>query len=1249
MEKEHNDEILIKENENSNEKKLKNEENIRNKKMENVKEENVMSDKSSEDYNGEYIKKSSKGQTFQDKLVKLYIEKETKKYKYNIVDLPENLKYSSDNSEGSTSQRTKNNANKNSNGNEHTQKKKKEPNNESNKNDDHDKNTKEDANMKDNNNDNDNESSRNINVINNINNEKDFSFRNKRPILKEVKSQTYSMEDSRDKIDKNNIKNSKTIFEVKTKEYEEEKNRKLYKLLLLKNLNINTKRYDGNESNEESNIRREKSSTNRVSPSKEKEAKDGALKIMELIKTKKTEKYVIDKIEKEAQEAFKRAKTPLNKDVEYSPTFLTKGKGSLFNTSDKNSNAKKITKNEDNNEKKENEVKTLEPKRECARKIYKRIKQRSCLMDSMNLNSKDENTINNNNIFSKNDERINTDNEKIETKRKINVNKRPYNNNKYINDLELFNGKHPKISLKKRINPQEIENNFYNRNNTINIDDHTNDNEINDFKTERIMKDKSYKNIFENNNNIYNNNNNYDDRYTTNGLSNMMDKIYRFSNNNLKSNKSLNFPTQENKKFKKNIEYFNNNSNKFQNLNKSSSCFTNVIGNQNNERKTYQKPKKSLDSTLSINQSQPYINKVYEPKKCIKLNKAKDRFSPKNEQRFFNEQYYMRKDKMAYIKKNPSKKKEKFHHLNKSLGNFSSEINNINDYYSHKTINNRENTENVNNINNGVEYCTRNNNYSKFYTENTIEETNFNSKYTTIQDGIKYNKFSRFNPTYYNTFYMRNHSQTNNINNNINLYKINNIFNNTFGTFNNGLKNEVKTNITSYRSKIDISKNNIFDTQIHNYKSTTNINNNNNSPLNIKYEDLLLLEDKLNNIIFSLNEERTISNECFDYWNLFFNCTLYENLERILSLFDSEIKNLIKISLNYNLMSIIVSYNISFNQEVLNRIRPLLSEMLELSNKLLIIIFEYIINISKINYNIWIKKINNLIENLKSYDDSDTMLISSGQNILSQKDKMNYNINFLMQKIYYILSNYPSYSSAILIKMFKKIKTKTFDEINDFFLENILREKGLKYSILATTFLRSGGTLPNKSAPYLTYRSPKKYTLVLDIDETLFHFRINEENDEQGVLKIRPGVFQFIDEIKEYYEIILFSEAERGYIDLLTEAIGENRYLYDCVLCRDYISIVGNDFVKDLSKIGRSLDRVIIVDNMPQNFKLHKENAIYIKSFWGVENDDKALIDLIPILISISKSGKDVRKELVKYREKIVTKISSNIYKHSNL
>jgi CTD small phosphatase-like protein 2 len=84
--------------------------------------------------------------------------------------------------------------------------------------------------------------------------------------------------------------------------------------------------------------------------------------------------------------------------------------------------------------------------------------------------------------------------------------------------------------------------------------------------------------------------------------------------------------------------------------------------------------------------------------------------------------------------------------------------------------------------------------------------------------------------------------------------------------------------------------------------------------------------------------------------------------------------------------------------------------------------------------------------------------------------------------------------------------------------------------------------------------------------------------------------------------------------------------------------------VKDLSKIGRDLEKTIIVDNMPQNFRLQKDNGIFIKTFWGEDNKDAALIDLIPILVGIAQSRpSDIRKTLMEYREEILRSISSNI------
>ena len=55
------------------------------------------------------------------------------------------------------------------------------------------------------------------------------------------------------------------------------------------------------------------------------------------------------------------------------------------------------------------------------------------------------------------------------------------------------------------------------------------------------------------------------------------------------------------------------------------------------------------------------------------------------------------------------------------------------------------------------------------------------------------------------------------------------------------------------------------------------------------------------------------------------------------------------------------------------------------------------------------------------------------------------------------------------------------------------------------------------------------YTLVLDLDETLIHFEIDEDidaNDEEpGYYLIRPGALKFLVELSDYYEIVVFTAA----------------------------------------------------------------------------------------------------------------------------
>ena len=50
----------------------------------------------------EQINRLEKSQILQNKLKKIFIDRETNKFKYNIVNIPDNLKYSSDNSNSSS-------------------------------------------------------------------------------------------------------------------------------------------------------------------------------------------------------------------------------------------------------------------------------------------------------------------------------------------------------------------------------------------------------------------------------------------------------------------------------------------------------------------------------------------------------------------------------------------------------------------------------------------------------------------------------------------------------------------------------------------------------------------------------------------------------------------------------------------------------------------------------------------------------------------------------------------------------------------------------------------------------------------------------------------------------------------------------------------------------------------------------------------------------------------------------------------
>ena len=160
------------------------------------------------------------------------------------------------------------------------------------------------------------------------------------------------------------------------------------------------------------------------------------------------------------------------------------------------------------------------------------------------------------------------------------------------------------------------------------------------------------------------------------------------------------------------------------------------------------------------------------------------------------------------------------------------------------------------------------------------------------------------------------------------------------------------------------------------------------------------------------------------------------------------------------------------------------------------------------------------------------------------------------------------------------------------------------------------------------------------VDDAVFH-KEGVYDDFGSIYRIRTFMFQ---NMKPYYELILFTSKTKEYSNPVLDIIQRNKRYFDFIFYREHCIFIDNNYVKDLTRIGRSLDSTIIVDNYPQNFKLQKENGINIKSFWAQNPNDRTLYDLIPILINIALDEFDVRDGLEKYKEDIVGRITSNIF-----
>eukprot|EP01063_Lacrimia_lanifica_P039691 TRINITY_DN8787_c0_g1_i2.p1 TRINITY_DN8787_c0_g1~~TRINITY_DN8787_c0_g1_i2.p1 ORF type:complete len:475 (+),score=139.79 TRINITY_DN8787_c0_g1_i2:61-1485(+) len=148
-----------------------------------------------------------------------------------------------------------------------------------------------------------------------------------------------------------------------------------------------------------------------------------------------------------------------------------------------------------------------------------------------------------------------------------------------------------------------------------------------------------------------------------------------------------------------------------------------------------------------------------------------------------------------------------------------------------------------------------------------------------------------------------------------------------------------------------------------------------------------------------------------------------------------------------------------------------------------------------------------------------------------------------------------------------------------------------------------------------------KYSIVLDLDETLIYAR-------DGPLYARPGVEELFDLLQQKAEAIAWTAGLRAYAQAVLANIDKKSAIKHCIY-RHHKWFTGQaGYQKDLSLLGRPLDKTLIIENTPDCIRGNRENGILVADYEGGELPDSTIPRMTEFLAGLIDSGLSVPRYL---------------------
>ena len=708
-----------------------------------------------------------------------------------------------------------------------------------------------------------------------------------------------------------------------------------------------------------------------------------------------------------------------------------------------------------------------------------------------------------------------------------------------------------------------------------------------------------------------------------------------------------------------NISINNMNNNNLNDINKIKKIDNNIIRNNRKTINRLLQPNKYISYRQSI--SKAINNSINSEFHSFNENhQVKEYNSGKMIKKYISHKIYYLNDTNKFINNSTEILPNKENESNKKNIKINNTTNKINEYNNTAKIKNRRENTFEGNIKNSYKQLDHN-----FYNINVNFISNQNNSYFSNINYLNFNSSGLMSNNsklshqkeindFENISYLNSPRKVNQLNVNDHKNKIVHNNQNSNNISSKSGKNSTKFYKNNQKS-YTMYKDNKKYSSLNEFSNSKNIINNKKDI--IQLEDLLILEGKLIHLLDCLKYENPFPKICVEWWHFYTYSSFFGKFPKLFPKTSKDKHNsnndiisdyqIAHDSLLFEILSMIITFLILNVQEKSQKSVDIIINIINEIHQNFLIECDYIL--SKINNlslnNIWIKKLKHIILTKRNWTDNKAKETNYHLDLLKEGNRNIQNLlTFLLNS--YSKENYNNIDINSLTYFNRNISKIRLLELSGYFNKVINDENKKMSKNFSNLIKRNINTKKNLSvvAPYLPeeIEGQKKFTLVLDLDETLISFRFNEK--KRGIVKMRPGLHKFLKALKNKYELIVFTAGTQEYADPIIDIIEKNEKYFYKRLYRQHTNLINNIYVKDLKKLGRDLSKIIIVDNVPQNFSLQKENGILIKNFFGQEKNDTALNDLAHILLKISSNPyNDVRKEIKKNMEEIFTKITTNL------